>query len=255
MMPPEVRSNLCRADALALEGDWGAVDDCFAAAVARDQSPTSRIAFASSLAERERYHEALCQMTAALDLASADCDREALSVIHHNLAAIYRELGDFGLAQRFQQRAILEMDNCGSDELLGLTNDAWLSNRRQLAESLAESAVELGDGAGPAIESEAMLAVISGLNSGNARDGIRSLLRAYRAHRAKSAYRLMGIDLLNLSLLFGEIGWPQGEISLVQRAIYCFDKAAASVSSAKAHRILALLTCAQSLRAFDPSRN
>lgn len=254
-MRRQVYNNLCRAEAFVREGEWVAADDCFAKAVADDVSPASRIAFASSLAERERFYDALCQMTAALDLASADGDREALGVIYHNLAAIYRELGDAELAKRFQQRAILQMDDCGPDDLLGLANDAWLANRRTLAEGMAASAADLGEFPGQPNEAEATAGLLTALTRGEERMGIRRLLRVYRQHKSKAAYRLMGIDLLNLSILFGEIGRHQGEITLVEQAIRCFDRAAAPVSSARAQQILATLLRARSLRDFDPTRN
>src|SRR5687768_16626899 len=86
------------ADTLVRQRLWSDSDAVFQRAVAQDASPCSRIAYGCALVEQERYRDALCQMTAALDMASLSGDRSALAAIFHNLAAIYRELGDFDLA-------------------------------------------------------------------------------------------------------------------------------------------------------------
>jgi tetratricopeptide (TPR) repeat protein len=250
-------AELRRAEQLVRAGQWSRADECFSSAVEVDHSPASRIAFGSSLAGRERYNEAICQLTGALDLASASGDREALGVIFHNLAAIYRDLGDGGLASRFQQRAILQLDDCGQPELLGLANDAWLSGRSELAASLAASCEDLDEDIGSeslSAEAHATLAVISGM-SGDPREGIRSLIRVYRTHRSASDERLMGIDLLNLAVLFSETGWHGAEMRAVQQAVHHFENAPAPVSAARARRILATLKRVQSLRDFDHSMN
>ena len=248
---------LCRAEHHGHAGQWSRADLCYSEAVAIDHSPTSRIAFGSSLATRERYNEAICQMTGALDLASASGDREALGVIFHNLAAIYRELGDSDLARRFQQRAIQQMDDCGPPELLGLANDAWLSHRPELAGCLSASCVDLDEDTGDeslTAEAQATSAIFSGLQE-DPRAGIRSLIRVYRQHQSAREFRLMGIDLLNLSVLLSEVGWYRAEMNLVRRAIRHFEQAPAPVSTARARQILATLERMQSLRDFDPSLN
>ena len=245
---------LRHAEQFGLAGRWSQADLCYSNAVSVDESPASRVAFGSSLAARERFNEAICQMTGALDLASASGDREALGMIFHNLAAIYRELGDSDLARRFQQRAILQMDDCGPAELLGLANDAWLSHRTELAGCLSAACADLDEDTGDeslTAEAQATLAVISGL-SDDPREGIRSLIRVYRHHQTAGAERLMGIDLQNLSVLFSEVGWYRAEMNLVRRAIRHFEQAPAPVSAARARQILATLERVQSLREFDP---
>ena len=121
------------ADDLVRNRSWNESDAVFQRAVELDVTPCSCIAYGCALAEQERFNEALCQITAALDIAQRSGDRHALATVYHNLAAIYRELGDNDLARRFQQRAISHADDCGPDELLGLANDAWLAERHELA--------------------------------------------------------------------------------------------------------------------------
>lgn len=250
----EVSSALRRAEFLANAYQWVQADSCYQSAVELDRTPRSLIEFATSLATRERYNEAICHFTTALDLASQTGDRQALGIIYHNLAAVYRELEDFTLARRFQQRALQQMDECGPAELLGLANDAWLSRRPELAACLASSCNDTGNFEDEDIESEATLSVISGLLE-NPDPGVRSLIRVYRRHRASGAERLMGIDLMNLSILLGRKGWPKAEISAVRRAIRHFHVAQSPVSASRAARILSTLERLQALREFDPMVN
>lgn len=245
------------ADDLVRARSWSAADAVFQRAISLDASPCSCIAYGCTLAEQERFNEALCQMTAALDIAQNRADRNELATIYHNLAAIYRELGDNDLARRFQQRAIAHVDDCGPDELLGLANDAWLAERHELAECLAGTAADIDEEdeyREPSAEVEATLGLLNGFLN-DPREGIRPLLRAYARHKAAGELRLMGNDLLNLSVLLGELGRHRGELACVRRAIASFDDAPAPVSAAKARRLLAHLERLRQLRQFDPSRN
>lgn len=251
-MPSSPDTYLRRAHRYVRVGEWVSADECFLSATAHDPTPASRIAFATSLVNRERYHDAICHLTMAIDQASAEGDLHALGVIYHNLAAVYREVGDSELAQRFQQRALLHMEDCGSEDLLGLANDAWLSNRHKLAETLAVSATETE---GSDWDAEATLAILSAVRSGKSRHAIHVLIASYRQHRQEGEFRLMGIDLMNLSILLGQRGRYQGEISTVRRATECFERAAALISVAKTRRLLSELMRTQSVRSFDPTLN
>ncbi len=247
-------SQLRSAEVFACAGQWTDADRCYSNAVAIDESPASRLTYATSLAERESFHAAICQLTAALDMATQTGDREAVGNIFHNLAAIYREVGDADLARRFQQRAILQQDDCGPDELLGLANDAWLSRRTELAISLSASCTVLEEDCEVGLEAHATAAVFGGLSE-DPRSAIRTLIHVYRQHQAAGSNRLMGIDLLNLSALLCETGRHRTELNLVRQAIQHFDQAPAPVSAAKARGILKMLERMQSLREFDPSTN
>lgn len=253
---PHVVWLLSWADELVRARKWNEADAVFKRAVSVDASCRSHIAFGCALAEQERFHEALCEMTSALDIAQAAADVDAISIIHHNFAVIYREVGDFDLARRFQQRALAQTDDCGSFELLALANDAWLAERHELAECLAGTAADIDDeeAGSNCPEIEATCAVISGFLH-DPRKGIEPLLRAYARHKAAGEFRLMGIDLLNLSNLLGELGRYRGELACVRRAIACFNAAPAPISAAKARRILEHLERLRAVRQFDPSRN
>lgn len=253
----QVTTELRRAELLGLQGQWLDAESHYAAAIQLDCTPVSRIAFGTSLASRELYHRALCCLTEAIDQASQVGAREALGVIYHNLAAIYRELGDYDLARRFQQRSILQLDDCRAVDLLALANDAWLSRRSEIATCLASSCTEIDSDDEPdsvLLEAQATVAITTGLAE-DPRQGIRALIQVYRQHREANDVRLMGIDLLNLSALLSEIGWYRAEMSFVRRAINLFDQAPAPVSAVKARQTLGLLERMQSLRNFDPSKN
>ncbi|MBS0206694.1 MAG: tetratricopeptide repeat protein [Planctomycetes bacterium] len=252
----QVARMLLRAERLGRLGRWSAADDCYARAVVLDQSPTSRITFGGSLATRERYHEAICHLTSALDMVSPSGDREALAAIFHNLAAIYRDLGDADLARRFQQRAIQQMEECGPTELLGLASDAWLSRRTELAKCLSAACSELeqeGD-EDLILQAQATLGIVTGMTD-NPREGVRLLTDACRQHRAARQHRLIGIDLMNLAILVSNFAWYRAEIHFVRQAIRHFELAPAPVSAVRARQILSNLERAQSLREFDPSVN
>lgn len=242
------------AEMLGCARQWAEADACFVRAIEMDPTPMSRLAFGASLAEREQYHDAICQLTAGLELASAQGDRQALATVFHNLASIYRELGDFELARRFQSRAILQMDECGPEELLGLANDAWTSRHADIACCLAESSVDLEEDNDVALEAQATTAAFVGICE-DPRPAIKTLIHVYRQHRSAGSLRLMGIDLLNLSALFAETGWHRTEMNLVRQAIQHFEAAPAPVSATKARRVLDMLERMQSLREFDPSAN
>lgn len=249
---------LRRAERHGKIGNWSEADRCFSHAVALDQSPTSRIAFGGSLATRERFNEAICHLTEALDMVTPVGDREALAAIFHNLAAIYRDLGDAELGRRFQQRAIQQMDECGPTELLALANDAWLSRRPEVASCLSASCVDLEDDdegdRDLALQGQATYGMITGMTE-DLREGVRLLIHCCRQHRSDQQHRLCGIDLMNLAVLLSQFGWFRAEIRFVRQAIRHFDQAPAPVSAARARLILSNLERTQSLRDFDPSVN
>ena len=125
------RSSKCR--------DWSRADELFHQAILLDTSPASRIAYGVCLSRQERYFEAISIFTPILD----GDNQQAIGVVCHNLAAIYREVGDFELARRFQWRATLFLDDAGAEELLAMANDALANETYQTSESLLMAAIEM----------------------------------------------------------------------------------------------------------------
>jgi len=251
----EIARQLQKAEQLEVAGQWSDAESVYRGVQQRDVSPASHIALGNFLVRQERYHEAIVTFTNVLDQVSQAGDLRGLAVVHHNLAGIYRELGDADLARRFQQRAIQHQDDCDPMDLLGLANDAWLCQRHELAECLAESSLELDPEECEGVaEARATHGVVSGILD-DPRGGIRTLIRVYREHARSNAWRWMGFDLLNLAALCGQIGWSRRELRLVDQAIACLERANAPVSVRRAQQIQAQLRRLQSLRTFDPSRN
>ena len=81
------------------------------------------------LAERDALREAISVWTALIEPASELGRRDVLAAIYSNLAAVYRDLGDFSLARSFQQQSLHWQDDFGADDLLHLANDALAADR------------------------------------------------------------------------------------------------------------------------------
>jgi hypothetical protein len=78
---------------------------------------------------------------------------------------------------------------------------------------------------------------------------------AYRRHQSISDLRGMGVDLLNLAVLFGEVNRFRAERACLVRAIRCFEKAPAAYSLRRARQQLEQFDRLQVVRAFDSRRN
>jgi len=192
-----------------------------------------RITLGALLAERECYFEAIQWWTTVLEDAGREGHREYLSAAFHNLAVVYRELGDHDLARRFQQRSLQLMDDCGSEELLGLANDALATGCGRGAEALLESA------SGLAAEDDSIqidLTASAGVTCsmrGKPSIAVRLLRVAYRQHLANGNERDAGRDLLNLAATLRQAGRLQLERKCLNRAAKHFDRAHMPLSRAR----------------------
>ena len=98
---------ITKAESCVNQYDWSSADYFYREAITFDETPASRIAYGVSLASREKFFAAITVFSPILD-----CDnRHAISIVCHNLAAIYRTVGDFDLARRFQWRSTLLQDH------------------------------------------------------------------------------------------------------------------------------------------------
>lgn len=162
------------------------------------------------LYERGQRHQAVCEWTQALEAAQAAGDWSTAAAVHHNLAAMYRDIGDDRLARLFQQRATSLQSDCGPDELLQLGNDAVLAERFELAESLYQTAAELTAEDSPLLSDLAATRGILFGFQGEPREGLRWLQQAYREHIDTGDHVAAGKDLLNAAALFEQLdrlGW------------------------------------------------
>lgn len=192
-----------------------------------------RITLGALLADRQRYFEAIEQWTAVIEAASHSGRRDHLAAAFHNLAAVYRELGDYELARRYQQRALHYQDDCGPEELLQLANDALAASRWELANALLQSASEL------AADDESLHATLTATAGvaqalqGDLFTAVGLLRLAYRRHVADGDEREAGCDLLNLAATFRRTGRLRLEAKCLSRAAKHFAKAHAAIHHAQ----------------------
>ena len=229
--------------------DWPRAEELFREAIAMDTSPASRIAYGVCLSQQERYFDAISIFTPILD----GDDRQAIGVVCHNLAAIYREIGDLDLARRFQWRATLLLDDAGPEELLAMANDALANKSFPSSESLLMAAIEMSGDATDEIRDGDLIATLGLVQAelSSPREGVMTLFSAYRRHQQIQDFRGMGNDLLNMSVLFGRLQRHRAERACLKRAIRFFEKATATYSIKRANELVARHDRIQFFRKFD----
>jgi tetratricopeptide (TPR) repeat protein len=244
---------LAHAEKCAERREWKTADELFRQAISSDTSPRSRIAYGVCLAAQERYFESISAFMPIME----GTDRQAIGIVCHNLAAIYRDIGDFDLARRFQWRATLLQDESTLEDLVGLANDALISDHTDVAESLISAACEM-DGEDFEGSADGDLIATAGLvkaKSGLTREGLYVLFAAYRRHRSIQDFRGMGFDLMNMAMLLGELNRHQAKKICLLRAIDCFQQAGAPQSRERAGQQLDQLGQMHAVRLFDVRRN
>ena len=241
------------AESYAKRRDWKGADDLFQQAISRDNSARARVAYGACLAQQERYFEAITIFTPILDGA----DRTAIGIACHNLASIYRDVGELDLARRFQWRAMLLNEDSGPDDLLGLANDAFASDRIEAAESRVISAMSMREDDGTGRQDGDFLATSGLIQSvvNSPEEALITLFSAFRLHRKDADFRAMGTDQLNMSILFGELKRYRAERSCLKRAIRYFEYAPAPGSLKRARLLLERLDRMHLIRTFNARRN
>lgn len=241
------------AESFAEQGDWQSADRLFLEALTLESSDSNRISYGVCLSKQERYFEAISNFTPVLDGG----DRSAISVVCHNLAAIYREVGDLDLARRFQWRATLLQDDSGTEEVLGMANDALASEHHETAASLVMTACDLNAETSEDISDGDLVATTGLVNAAlySKEEGLITLFAAYRRHQAVRDLRGMGLDQMNMAVLFADLGRYRAERSCLMRAIRYFERASAPLSCQRARQQLDRLDRMQIVRSFDARRN
>lgn len=182
-------------------GDWQAADEQFRRAVTVSPDHETRLAYGMFLAEREAYGAAIAQFLLAQDELQESGRLEPLSVIFSNLATIYRRVGQFDLARRFQRQVLSLRGSADADDLLDWCADALLSQKTQLAESLAQTALSLAEDAedvGLQAKAHGLLGIISA-RRGQHRRALSGLIRAARGHQAVDDPAGLAVDYSNLA--------------------------------------------------------
>lgn len=212
---------------LTLAGRWHDAEVTLRAAGRETGILSIRVTLGTLLAERGDWRAAIEEWTAVIDEAQAVADTNALSAVYHNLAALYRESGDFRLAASFQQKSLSLLEEGRAEDFLQLAGDAIVRRQWDLAEKLLDVATGLDvDGDEQLdIESTAVqeseIEAMRGLLAGFRRDphqARRALRTAYRNHSASGKEQLAAKDLVNLAAVLAQNGQPG-------LAVYCLNAA------------------------------
>lgn len=134
-LKPVVASLLERAQRFSSDHEPDHASAFYRAAVAADLTPVSRIAYGVFLADCEREVAARNQLTEAWEMAKRQGNHTLRALACHNLAALYRRMGQPLLADSFQQLAIrAHFDETDCEPL-----PAWLAAGRALDLASRES--------------------------------------------------------------------------------------------------------------------
>lgn len=183
-----------------------------------------RVNLGTLLAERGALREAIDEWTRVLVAAIDSAEGELLSLVYHNLAALYREQGDYVLAAAFQQQSLRYLSDGEARDFLHLANDAISQRKYGLAEQLLETASALNQDAEGAQGNEALafeIVATQGLLAGfqgEPRRGWRALVATCRWHEQQGEYRLAAKDLVNLGALLAQLGHHRLGLSCLRRA-------------------------------------
>ncbi|HEY0982830.1 hypothetical protein [Schlesneria sp.] len=232
---------------------WQQANALFHQAISCDDTPASRIAYGAYLYRRGHFNHAISTLIPVLD----GTDLKAIGIVCHNLAAIYREVGEVDLARRFQWRSTLLRNESDADELLAMANDAIAVGRLEAAKPLVAAAIELNSDEA-ADCSDGDLIATQGLLQGimdSPRSGVVTLFWAYQLHRSHRDLKRMGTDLLNMANLFGELKRFRAEKSCLLRAIRCFANVSAHDLLHRAHGRLERHVRMHLLRSFNSELN
>lgn len=207
------------------------------------------------LAERDALRDAISVWTTLIEPASAEGRRDVLAAIYSNLAAIYRDLGDFSLARSFQQQSLHWQDDFGADDLLHLANDALAADRFPLALSLLESAAAAIDDEHPLQAELIATRGVLALRERTPRFAVRCLIEAYRRHSAQGDWNGIGRDFLNGAVAAEQMGRLTVAQRLLREAQRAFLQAGQNHWTAEARVRRARLRQLKSLSATNAAWN
>lgn len=215
---------------------WTEAGRLFSSLAAGDPSPTTQAVCGVYFAERQDYHTALVHFMRGLDGAQETGDLPLQAVIFGNLAAIYRELGDRDLAQRFQRQVLAIQADAGPSELLDWSSDALLAGNTSLAEQLINQALDLaGDAADIGTQADAWGQLgLTAARQAKPRLAVRLLIRAARGHHLLGDDQGLGSDFQNLAEVFGLLDRYEWQRLSLAAAQTCFTRAGRPQSARRA---------------------
>jgi tetratricopeptide (TPR) repeat protein len=233
-------SSLRTAERCCRERRWDVADFLYRRAVSEDSGPDAHLAYGRFLADRQRFHPAIVQLMHGLDAAQCADDAAAQAYVFSSLATIYRELGDYDLAQRFQRQALAIHAAADAGDLLDWAADALLAGKLILAEELARGAwllVEETDDVETQADAQGLLGMIAA-RQGDHRTAVALLIRAARSHRGLGDDRGLGVDCLNLGEIVGLLGRTTWQRRFFSAARNYFSRAGMPAAEARAERRL-----------------
>ncbi len=163
---------------------------------------------------------AIRHLMAAFDLATASNELDAQVVVLSDLAVVYRELGEFDMARRFQQRVVNLQISSDSADLEALANDAFSCGEFDLAKELISTAAVIEDAATPIEQANAFgsRGLLAAANR-RPKTGLRLLYQASQLHRQLNDQLGAGKDWLNMAEVFSQLGRYRGMRGALRRAI------------------------------------
>lgn len=219
---------------------WSEADRLFSLVASADFRPATQMSCGIYFAERQNYHAAIVHLMRSLDGAQSLGDLDLQAAILGQLASLYRELGDYDLAQRFQRQVLAIHNDVTASELLDWSSDALLAGNLRLADKLVCNALSLAeDSVDIRQQADAWgLRGIIAARQANPRMAVRLLIRAARGHHIIGDDRGLGFDFQNLAEVFGlmdRFAWQQFSFKAAET---CFVRAGMPVSTQRvAHRL------------------
>lgn len=208
--------------------------------------------FGQFLLETGQASEAIEQLSPVLDFAHQKEDDSLRSVVCHNLAAAYRNLGYFELAAQFQQYSIAwgdlrsanhqtleqevaQLTDDAASDLTGRANDAIVQQDYKLAEQLLNISLsrEILFGSFDAQAADwGNLGIVHGLQGNHVR-AISYVWKAYQLHKKTTNLSAMGQDLSHLAEFFWSVGRLHRAIRCLTRSLDFFSQCHRSAEEQK----------------------
>ncbi len=239
--PSDIEAQIARAKKLASQGHHPQARAVFSEIIETSSDFRARNEFGCYLLQLEQFDEAKAQFLRLLNDARKHSNKRLTSVACHNLAALYRAVGEFRLAAKWQQAADSTEDELVSglslcESLSARGCDAIGSGDYELAEELLWRSLRAGEETADCPNQAAdwgNLAVLAGLR-GEIPTAIRYLIRAYRINSENRDYFWMGCDLINLAECLLQVRKRRTALRFLQDAIDCFERSGAESSRNRA---------------------
>lgn len=247
----------------AKQGDFTRARSAFGHALSIQDEPALRIEFGDFLSRTGEISAARIEYKHALQRANDSGDHRCSAVVLNQLAASYRQAGDYPTAAVTQRRSLAEELRHSSNQLdlrVDLSNSAadaiaekdYVTAERLLRRSLALE-IFAQSSAGEAADC-GNLGLVQAM-SGKTTTAISWLRRALRLHRQLNDDRGVASDLMNLALIFGVLDRPKRARRLLRKAVVLLEQNSICDLLSQATWLLIDMERRVALRELDPSRN